>query len=41
MVKGFFIPIVPVEVSECETERPIVAVANQDQASINCPIFNN
>lgn len=33
--KGLFIPVVPVEVSECETERPIVAIANQDQASID------
>ncbi len=32
--KGLFIPVVPVEVSECETERPVVATANQDQASI-------
>jgi len=33
--KGLFIPVVPVEVSECETERPVDAIANQDQASID------
>lgn len=33
--KGLFIPIVPVEVSECETERNIVSVAATDQASID------
>jgi hypothetical protein len=32
--KGLLIPIVPVEVSECETKLPLVATANKDQASI-------
>lgn len=33
--KGLFIPVVPVEVSECETSLPLVAAANKDQASID------
>ena len=35
--KGLFIPVVPVEVSECETDLPLIAAANKDQASIHPP----
>ena len=32
--KGLFIPVVPVEVSKCETNLPLVATARKDQNSI-------